>query len=114
MMTHPLWLAQNLITHPFVRAQNLVTNPLFAPTHPLYTYWTVPNVMLNLSIDARTMRSRDAQCNTEEIPRRNSKFMEAKRCLKILKFATIQEKSFQTCNFLLKFIFLYTKELHYD
>ena len=35
-MTHPLWLAQNLITHPFTRAQNLVTHPLFAPTHPLY------------------------------------------------------------------------------
>ena len=27
MMTHPLWLAQNLMNHPFVRAQNLVTHP---------------------------------------------------------------------------------------
>ena len=26
-MTHPLWLAQNLMTHPFVRAENLVTHP---------------------------------------------------------------------------------------
>ena len=34
MLTHPLWLAQNLMTHPFVRAQNLVTHPPFAPTHP--------------------------------------------------------------------------------
>ena len=34
MVTHPLWLAQNLMTHPFVRAQNLVTQPPFAPTHP--------------------------------------------------------------------------------
>ena len=34
MMTHPLWLAQNLMTHPFVRAENLVTHPPFAPTHP--------------------------------------------------------------------------------
>ena len=40
--------------------------------------------------------------------------MEAKRCLKILKFVTIQEKSFETCNFVLKFIFLNAKELHYD
>ena len=38
MMTHPLWLAQNLMTHPFVRAQNLVTHPPFAPTHPPSTY----------------------------------------------------------------------------
>ena len=40
MMTHPLWLVQNLITHPFARAQNLLTHPLFAPNHlppsPLY------------------------------------------------------------------------------
>ena len=34
MMTHPLWLAQNLTTHPFVRAQNLVTHPPSAPIHP--------------------------------------------------------------------------------
>ena len=39
-------LAQNLMTHPFVRAQNLVTHPPFAPTHPRYTYWPVPKIIL--------------------------------------------------------------------
>ena len=37
MMTHPLWLAQNLMTHPLVRAQNLETHPppdLLRPTPP--------------------------------------------------------------------------------
>ena len=34
-MTHPLWLAQNLMTHPFLRAQNLVNHPhLLRPTPP--------------------------------------------------------------------------------
>ena len=32
-MTHPLWLAQNLMNQPFLRAQNPVTHPPFAPTY---------------------------------------------------------------------------------
>ena len=45
MMTHPLWLAQNLMPDPFVRAQNLVTHPLFAPTHPPLYLLTSPLVI---------------------------------------------------------------------
>ena len=46
-MTHPLWLAQNLMTHPFVRAQNRVTQPPFASTPPH------PPILIDQSLKSR-------------------------------------------------------------
>ena len=49
-MTHPLWLAQNLMTHPFVRAQNLVTHPIICSDPPPLYLLTSPLFVFSLGL----------------------------------------------------------------